>query len=169
LQPADATGIRVKELPQNSFEIPLSAPNTAEKIQKSEPCSKGVAREVPTPREGKAGDPSGAGKLMPLRFTDGPELHLPMMLLEQILQDSSVAHDCDEHRRLRQHHSIPLMAAGGTQTWGFRIPSQNLALRGMGLPHSLQNFVFRQQDFRAPLHRRAPKSISSRHPSWLGP
>ena len=67
----------VKELPQNGFEIPFGARNTAEEIEAERAMFwKGVTREVRLREKAKAGDPSGAGKLMPLRFGDGPELHL---------------------------------------------------------------------------------------------
>jgi hypothetical protein len=70
--------MRIKELPENNFEIPLSAGNTAEEIQTERAVlRKRVTREVRLREKAKAGDPSGAGKLMPLGFADWPELHFP--------------------------------------------------------------------------------------------
>src|SRR5467141_2568434 len=89
----------------------------------------------------KAGDPSCTRKLMPLRFADGPELHLPDDAAEQILQDSRVAQGL---RRASEGFDNPLDSAHGRRwhyTWGFPHSGQNLALRGMALPHSLQNLV----------------------------
>jgi len=52
--------------------------------------------------------------------------------------------------------------AGGVTPGAFRIPDKNLALRAIGLPHSLQN-LSRQREFRprrASLQRQARKLIS---------
>src|SRR6266853_407926 len=102
---------------------------------------KGVAREVRLGEKAEASDPSGDGKLMPLRFADRPELHLPEDAVEQILQDSRVAQGL---RRASEGFDNPLDSAHGRRwyyTWGFPHSGQNLALRGMALPHSLQNLV----------------------------
>src|SRR5260370_20805162 len=102
---------------------------------------KRMTREMRLRKKAEAGDPAGAGKLMPLRFADGPELHLPDDAVEQVLQDSRVT------QRLRgtsEGFDDPLDSAHGRRrhyTWGFPHSGQNLALRGMGLPHSLQNLV----------------------------
>src|SRR5260370_30169366 len=78
LQPPDRNGIRIEELPQNSFEIPLRARNAAEEIEAERTVlGKRVTRKVRLRKKAKSGDASGAGKLMPLRFADGPEFHLP--------------------------------------------------------------------------------------------
>src|ERR1700675_807719 len=97
---------------------------------------KGVTCKVRFREKAEAGDPSGAGKLMPLRFADGPELHLPDDAAEQTLQDSSVL---QRLRRASEGFDNPLDSAHGSgwhYTWGFPHSGQNLALRGMGLPHS---------------------------------
>jgi hypothetical protein len=52
---------------------------------------KGVTCKVRLREKAEAGDPSGDGKLMPLGFAYGPELHLTDNAVEQILQDSPVA------------------------------------------------------------------------------
>src|SRR5712691_6975558 len=78
---------------------------------------------------------------MPLRFAYGPELHLPDDAVEQILQGSSVP---QRLRRASEGFNNPLDSAHGRRwhyTWGFPHSGQNLALRAMGLPHSLQNLV----------------------------
>ena len=70
--------MRVKEMPQYSFEIPFSARNATEEIEAERAVlRKRVTREVRLREKAKAGYPTRAGKLMPLRFADGPELHLP--------------------------------------------------------------------------------------------
>ncbi len=70
--------MRVKELPQNRFEIPLSARNAAKEIQTERAVlRKRVTRKVRLREKTQAGDPSGARKLMPLRCAYRPELHLP--------------------------------------------------------------------------------------------
>src|SRR6266436_7947561 len=102
---------------------------------------KGVAREVRLGEKANSSDPSGDGKLMPLRFADRPELHLPDDAVEQIMQDSSVT---QRLRRASEGFDNPLDSAHGRRwhyTWGFPHSGQNLELRGMGLPHSLQNLV----------------------------
>ena len=43
---------------------------------------KGVTREVRLREKTKSGNPSGAGKLMPLRFANGSKLHLPDDVVE---------------------------------------------------------------------------------------
>src|SRR5260370_25099864 len=141
-QPTARNRIRIKELPQNRFEIPFGARNAAEKIQAERAVlRKRVTGEVRLREKAEAGDASGAGTLMPLRFADGPELHLPDDAVEQVLQDSRVT------QRLRgtsEGFDDPLDSAHGRRrhyTWGFPHSGQNLALRGMGLPHSLQNLV----------------------------
>src|SRR5258708_22776727 len=63
-----------------------------------------------------------------------------MMLLNKSCKTAGSRSDCDEHPKASTTHSIPFMA-GGDYTWGFPHSGQNLALRGMGLPHSLQNLV----------------------------
>src|SRR6267143_5348239 len=102
---------------------------------------KGVAGEVRFREEAKPGDSAGARKLMPLRLTDGTELHLADDSLEQILQDRHVS---QRLRRTTKRFDNPLDSAHGTR-WryacGFPNSGQNLALRAMGLPHSEQNFV----------------------------
>jgi hypothetical protein len=69
--------MRVEKLPQNCLEIPLAARNAAEEIEAERAVfRKRVTRKMRLREEAKAGDASGAGKLMPLRFADGTELHL---------------------------------------------------------------------------------------------
>src|SRR5882762_10342351 len=63
-----------------------------------------------------------------------------MMLSNKSCKTLSSRNGCDEHPKASTTHSIPLMA-GGAYTWGFLHSGQNLALRAIGLPHSLQNFV----------------------------
>jgi hypothetical protein len=75
--------VRIKELPQNSFEIPLGARDAAEKIEAERAVlGKGVTREVRFREKTKSGNPSRTGKLMPLRFANGSKLHLPDDVLE---------------------------------------------------------------------------------------
>ncbi len=76
-QTADRNGICVKELPENRFEIPFSARNATEKIEAERAVlRKRMTREMRLREKAKASDTASAGKLMPLRFADGPELHL---------------------------------------------------------------------------------------------
>ena len=78
--------MRTKELPQNSLEIPLRARNTAEQIQTERAVlRKRVTREVRLREKTQAGDPAGAGKLMPLGLLDGPQSHLPDDAVKQFL------------------------------------------------------------------------------------
>lgn len=73
----------IKKLAENSFEIPLRARNTAEEIEaKRTVLRKRVTREMRLREKAKTSDPSGAGKLMPLGFADGPELHFPNDIAE---------------------------------------------------------------------------------------
>jgi len=91
LQPADRNGMRLKKLTENSFKIPLRARNAAEEIETERTVlRKGVAREMRLGQQAKAGDPSGTGKLMPLGFADGPELHFPNEPVEQIPQNRRI-------------------------------------------------------------------------------
>jgi hypothetical protein len=77
LQAADGDGIGPEELAQNRFKVPFGAWKAAKKIEAERTVfGKGVTREVRLREKAKAGDPSGSGKLMPLRLADGPELHL---------------------------------------------------------------------------------------------
>ena len=70
--------MRVEKLTKHSFEVPLRARNTAKEIEAERAVlGKGVAREMGFREEAKAGDSSGPGKLMPLGFAHGAELHLP--------------------------------------------------------------------------------------------
>src|SRR6266481_7606190 len=63
------------------------------------------------------------------------------MVLNKSRKTAMSRSDSEEHPKASTTHSIPLMADAGTYTWGFPHSGQNLALRAMGLPHSLQNFV----------------------------
>src|SRR5260370_5867177 len=142
LKPTDRNGIRIKELPQNRFEIPFGAWNPPEKIHtKRAVLRKRVTGEGRLREKAKAGCPSGTGKLMPLRFADGPELHLPDDAVAQIMQNSRVT---QRLRRASEGFDNPLDSAHGRRrhyTWGFPHSRQNFAPRGMGLPHSLHNLV----------------------------
>jgi hypothetical protein len=70
--------MRIKKLPENSFEIPLSARDTTKEIEAERTVfRKRVAREVRLRQKAKAGNPSGAGKLVPLGFADRPKFHFP--------------------------------------------------------------------------------------------
>jgi hypothetical protein len=75
--------MRFKKLTENSFEIPFSAGNTAKEIQTERAVlRKRVARKMRFREKAKASNPSCAGKLMPLRFADGTELHFPNDVVE---------------------------------------------------------------------------------------
>jgi hypothetical protein len=75
--------VRIKELSQNSFEIPLGARHAAEKIEAERAVlGKGVTSEMRLREKAKAGDPSRTRKLMPLRFANGSKLHLPDDVVE---------------------------------------------------------------------------------------
>ena len=103
--------MRIKELPQNRFEIPFGARNTAEEIQAERAVlRKGVTRQVRLREKAKTGDPSGDRKLMPLRFADRPKLHLPDYAVEQTLQDGSVT---QRRRRASEGFDDPLDSAHG--------------------------------------------------------
>ena len=70
--------MRVKKLTENSLEIPFRSWNTAKEIETERAVLwKRVASEMRLREKAKAGNASGAGKLMPLCFADGPKLHFP--------------------------------------------------------------------------------------------
>ena len=78
--------MRTKELPQNSFEIPLRVRHTTKQIQTERAVfRKRVTREVRLREKTEAGDPAGAWKLMPLRLLDGSQSHLPDDAVKQFL------------------------------------------------------------------------------------
>src|SRR5881296_1787190 len=86
-------------------------------------------------------NPSRTGELMPLHFANGSKLHLTDDAVEQFLQGSRVP---KRLRRASEGFDNPFESAHGWRwryTWGFPHSGQNLALRAIGLPHSLQNLV----------------------------
>src|SRR4029077_9373612 len=73
LQAADRNRIRIEELAQDSFKIPFSSRDTNKEIDAERAVlRKRMTRKVRLGEKAKAGNPSGARKLMPLRFADGP-------------------------------------------------------------------------------------------------
>ena len=63
----------MEKLLERRFKIPLSAWNTAKKIQAERIVfGKGVAGDVGLGEQAQAGDTARTRKLMPLRFADGP-------------------------------------------------------------------------------------------------
>ena len=75
-QAPNGHGSRIEELLQSGFKIPFGARNAAEKIQAQRTVlGKRVTGEMGFSEQAKAGDAAGAGKLMPLRFADRPQLH----------------------------------------------------------------------------------------------
>ena len=78
--------MRIKKLTENSFEIPLCTRNATKEIEAERAVlGKCVACKMRFREKAKAGDSSGAGKLVPLGFSDGPKLHFPNDAVEQIL------------------------------------------------------------------------------------
>ena len=70
--------MRIKKLTENSLEIPFRSWNTAKEIETERTVLwKCVASEMRLCEQAKAGNPPGAGKLMPLGFAHRTELHFP--------------------------------------------------------------------------------------------
>jgi hypothetical protein len=92
LQPADRNGTRFEELLQKRFKIPFNTWNAAEKIQTERAVlRKRMTREVRFGEKAKPGNATGSGKLMPLRFANGTELHFADDAVKQVFQNSRVA------------------------------------------------------------------------------
>ncbi len=78
LETTERNGMRSKESAEKGFKVPLCAGNTAKEIEAQRAVlRKRMAGKMGLCEKAEAGDPSGAGKLMPLRFADRAELHFP--------------------------------------------------------------------------------------------
>jgi len=83
---------RMKQLLERRFKIPFGTRNAAKKIQaKGIVFGKSVASDVRFGEEAEAGDAACAGKLMPLRLADGPQLHAANHAVKEGLDGAKVA------------------------------------------------------------------------------
>ena len=82
----------MEKLLQRGFKIPVGAGNAAKEIQaKRIVLGKRVAGDVRLRKQAKTGDAASAGKLMPLRFADGAQLHAANHDMEERFHRAEVA------------------------------------------------------------------------------
>ena len=82
----------MEKLLECRLKIPFVARNAAKKIQAERiVLGKGVTGDVGFRQQAKTGDTARAGKLMPLRFADGPQLHAANHAVEEGFHGAKVA------------------------------------------------------------------------------
>jgi hypothetical protein len=82
----------MKKLLERGFKIPFISRNAAKEIKaKRIVFRKSVAGDVGFGEEAKAGDAAGSGKLVPLRCSDGAQLHAANHAMEERFDGAKVA------------------------------------------------------------------------------
>ena len=82
----------MEKLLERRLKIPFVARNTAKKIQAQRiVLGKGMASDVGFRKQAKASNAAGPGKLMPLRFADGAQLHTANHAMEKSFDRAEVA------------------------------------------------------------------------------